>query len=1432
MRIKKILSLAVVLAMVLTVVPMFGLTASAAEAKTVSVYEVFDPDALIEHAKSNNGYSFVGQTTTANPKGDIPWNDDLLKGTNWEGWHGVGQIYASSWDGLEIPNSMFLDIGTENGIIYASDAVKNGTSDKDYMVVNWQSGGDNTWFDIGIVDKNDKLIDTFRYQAMNASGLSHEWAHNGGGGNGFPDDCLDYTFFDNKDAGMGDATALTTYYVVFANSADRSSYSVSYYYKAPEGQATWIGTKAYTSGSADSFGGLNIWMADWAKSKDHPKRFYNVQVHAGSYPGEEVTVNFSHDDKVLGAAKLKATIGNKIIIPDQELEGEDGVVYSFADTIEEAKTTMTVKPYAADGLVAHYTLATDTTDSGINKLNGNNVGSVTFSEDKYAVFDGGTGTGADHITLPADVIKELDGNFSVSMWVNQNDYDTEHGIALWDFANDSNFDRIFWQQGENKDSNAILIQNRGTAQNTYTAKTRGKSDSMKNKWALLTASFDLEKGAVKVFINDQETTMTPEGTWGMDQAPANIYDRKGSGDMEILLGRNAWADSSNDATNNPGFKGNMAEVRIFNKALTAEDVKTIFDANAVKIKYVNADKTEIQDATYATSFSDTVKFEVPTVIISKDGMAYTIKDGDTSQETVQKTDTKRAEIEVEYEPAKLEVTDKVVTGFPDYTVIAGNVPPVETVELSTNNDKVKYVGTLDYENVTELSQPGKHENLSIPVVCANAEGVTAQMNVTVLPCTDDKLAGKINSVGAGKSGVHEFTPIRGNAAFEFDVTYNLNTAGDAGGVGIFIGNNDTDKATGYNGGIPAYSWGGNAIGLQGSEFSNSKYNISFRNGGSSGEAFSINKGEKYRVYITVDTDAHTFTAQMIDSKGNSVFSSNSDTGATEGKYSFRNSDFNILNTLSVVLYNAQLDAETADENAVNVENFRISWTDKDKYNVTTFKYKTVDDEVVKVLKKSVNANDSIKADAYEAKVNAEGKLSASGNYIYKTDGGSEITNAVAGGESTSDVIMEKLTNAAVDGFEKDTVIEVNGEKYKIVSGENLIPNGNFAEGFLGWYDKKGNELKSDTWWDYGNGVLKHTKVENGNGADEAKLYTYWDVKPATTYVLTMKTKNIGDTKYGVINTPGTTQDSDRPKISANHSELTADNFAFDSGEGGRVGVEFRWMQADTELSDFGLFEAIHLERPAAPEATLGWDGESSKFTINYTGEAGQTVKVYHEAETGDGTMSEVSVGSKVLTEDQSTVAVKTENTNRIYTATITKVVEDTAIESLQSAKTSIYKLVVDEIFADGEGTAIDPDKKDAINDVITKGGIYYETGLTDATTEGQKIFESIEVVDNTVTITVNGTAAGYGLGFVLDSEGKICFGSEAKEATYSGEKPEKAADKLTINTQDNTITLLNTSTQEAITLSLDSVNIEFVETLIEELEADGADAAQDFVPEL
>ena len=231
-----------------------------------------------------------------------------------------------------------------------------------------------------------------------------------------------------------------------------------------------------------------------------------------------------------------------------------------------------------------------------------------------------------------------------------------------------------------------------------------------------------------------------------------------------------------------------------------------------------------------------------------------------------------------------------------------------------------------------------------------------------------------------------------------------------------------------------------------------------------------------------------------------------------------------------------------------------------------------------------------------------------------------------------------------------------------------------------------------------------------------------------------------------------------------------------------------------------------VERPKAPKAELGFaDGE---FFINFT--ADNAFSITPE----DAAAQEFKAGT--------VVTVATKATNRIYTAVAT--VANGVVKSTENP-VSIYSLVVDAL---ASKTGVAKDKQDAVNSVIAAGGIYLSADgkLTD---EAKAIMAYEDGV-----VSIDSTIYGYGVGFTV-----------VKDTLYVGNAPENAADVKTtdegtakvyqyLKIDGENVLLSNDSTfaQDVALFSLESVNIEFIETLIEESEAADADVDFDFIPEL
>lgn len=264
------------------------------------------------------------------------------------------------------------------------------------------------------------------------------------------------------------------------------------------------------------------------------------------------------------------------------------------------------------------------------------------------------------------------------------------------------------------------------------------------------------------------------------------------------------------------------------------------------------------------------------------------------------------------------------------------------------------------------------------------------------------------------------------------------------------------------------------------------------------------------------------------------------------------------------------------------------------------------------------------------------------------------------------------------------------------------------------------------------------------------------------------------------------------------------------------------------FDNFVLVEVEEVPAPkVAPKASLGWNG--SQFTIDFVpGEEsdGEGIKVYGADENGSFGDATV-IGKNEVTETG--VTLTTNVPNRIYKAVATT--RSGEVEGPASESVSLYSLVVKDIIANvinGESYTkenVDAARLKAANDIIAKGGIFYETEATD---DVKGLITVSKDEDGKITAEIAQKAVDIGIGFVLDGN-TIYFGSDDKNSvTGSG-----TYTKLVITSEgtlDDTSVKLEAADGSVITLG--AVNIEFVETLIEELEAAGADADVALTPEL
>ena len=557
-----------------------------------------------------------------------------------------------------------------------------------------------------------------------------------------------------------------------------------------------------------------------------------------------------------------------------------------------------------------------------------------------------------------------------------------------------------------------------------------------------------------------------------------------------------------------------------------------------------------------------------------------------------------------------------------------------------------------------------------------------------------------------------------------------------------------------------------------------------------------------------------------------------------------------------------------------------AWSPFDRHYYSDFEvYKATPDKNHTTVTVNYNAGDAtVWTDSIDNIHTYEGKnftykplssFNSNGTNYVISETSDKTISSLSSSENTINVVCAK--NEAK--FKKDALpkqVTVDEKVYGVISEENLIPNPSFETdsdfSVDGWHravetvygsndgaghgykvqaDKHsfldgGTEVKVDETYSIPNGTYAFGSRYNDPEGGLCSFMTNFNVEKNKTYYLSFKVMTKGSNhaaiRIGAVNgvtraAMGKEQYSEsigpdeygdwkelKYIVTTDESTDTIQFSAYSLGQGGTDKGDNGGTGPYVLFDDFVLAEVE--KAPSAPTAELGWDETSGKFTINFiNGEvAGDSMEI---TPNGGNTKT-------VTLEGKGGVTVKTDATNVVYSA-VAKAASGVASEPITS---SIYELVVKDIVDNQETGAytketIGAKRLAAANKVISAGGIFYtDTGAGDVA----KDIMTVAVADNNITATIKSEISALGIGFIL-KDNTIYFGSgdtEGTPITNTGAAEDKVYDKLTFSTSGEA----TLSAADGTVIILDAVNIEFVETLIEEAEAAGADADIALTPEL
>ncbi len=210
--------------------------------------------------------------------------------------------------------------------------------------------------------------------------------------------------------------------------------------------------------------------------------------------------------------------------------------------------------------------------------------------DGYAKFAGG----ASAITLPSNYAAELTSSYSVSMWVNVDKSIATSGAMyrFFDFGGGtltSQFLRYIPGTGQ------LTFMDRETAGNGSNWAIDTTATDFGQTWKLVSLTYDMSGGGAamaRVYVDGVE--IANSGSYGALTRSVNAI--AGQSSITGFIGRTQWNNAEN-----PDFVGLMDDVRIYNRAITADEVATLYNETRptvtapVTIKFQDVDGEILKD---------------------------------------------------------------------------------------------------------------------------------------------------------------------------------------------------------------------------------------------------------------------------------------------------------------------------------------------------------------------------------------------------------------------------------------------------------------------------------------------------------------------------------------------------------------------------------------------------------------------------------------------------------------------------------------------------------------------------------------------------------------------------------------------------------------------------------------------------------------------
>ncbi len=262
----------------------------------------------------------------------------------------------------------------------------------------------------------------------------------------------------------------------------------------------------------------------------------------------------------------------------------------------------------SDGLIMYYDFEKALGSKSTLYDNSQNENVYNATVENITLVDGYASVNSGTIILPSNYATELTGSYSVSMWVNLDKSIATSGAMyrFFDFGGGtytSQFLRYIPGTGQ------LSFMDRGTADSGSTWAIDTTVTGMAQTWKLVT--FTYEKGSTSsvatVYIDGVEVANSGNNTTLTNSILGVATQSSTTG----FIGRTQWNN-----TDNPDYVGLMDDVRIYNRAITADEIATLYAETRptvtapVTIKFQDIEGNTLKDDETVSVDVDTT-YDVP-----------------------------------------------------------------------------------------------------------------------------------------------------------------------------------------------------------------------------------------------------------------------------------------------------------------------------------------------------------------------------------------------------------------------------------------------------------------------------------------------------------------------------------------------------------------------------------------------------------------------------------------------------------------------------------------------------------------------------------------------------------------------------------------------------------------------------------------------------